>query len=55
VRRACLKVDMPLGIFGVDSDAVKPYILKGFTMIALGTDTQMFVASARKKLNKVRE
>ena len=45
---------MPLGIFGVDVDAVKPYIEQGFTMIALGTDTQMFIASAREMLQKVR-
>ena len=54
VRQACRKTDMPLGIFGVDVDAVKPYIEQGFTMIALGTDTQMFIASAREMLQKVR-
>jgi 2-keto-3-deoxy-L-rhamnonate aldolase RhmA len=54
VRQACMKAGMPLGIFGVDSDAVRPYIDLGFTMIAIGTDTQMLIRSARMELDKVR-
>ena len=39
VRTACQAVDLPLGIFGLTAEAVRPYIDKGFTMIVAGVDT----------------
>jgi 2-keto-3-deoxy-L-rhamnonate aldolase RhmA len=52
VRLVCQKAGMPLGIFGIDCDAVEPYMDSGFTMIAIGTDTQMLIASARSVLRE---
>ena len=37
--RACLAASVPIGIFGLTADAVRPYIDQGFTMIVAGVDT----------------
>ena len=39
VRTACQGVGLPIGIFGLTAEAVRPYIDKGFTMIVAGVDT----------------
>jgi 2-keto-3-deoxy-L-rhamnonate aldolase RhmA len=39
VRSACSSAGVPLGIFGLTADAVRPYIDQGFTMIVAGVDT----------------
>jgi 2-dehydro-3-deoxyglucarate aldolase len=39
VRAACLAAGVPIGIFGLNADAVRPYIAQGFTMIVAGVDT----------------
>ena len=49
VRDACRAAKIPIGIFGVTADAVKPYIEQGFTMIIAGVDT-VFVAKASSAL-----
>ena len=38
-RDACREANIPIGIFGLTADAVKPYIEQGFTMIVAGVDT----------------
>lgn len=54
VTEVCQKNNMPLGIFGVTVDAVKPYIAKGFTLITVGVDTVMLGHAARKMLGQVK-
>jgi 2-keto-3-deoxy-L-rhamnonate aldolase RhmA len=39
VRAACKSAGLPIGIFGLTADAVRPYIDQGFTMIVAGVDT----------------
>ena len=39
VRAACLEAKIPIGIFGLTAEAVKPYMDQGFTMIVAGVDT----------------
>jgi 2-keto-3-deoxy-L-rhamnonate aldolase RhmA len=39
VRTACKNAGIPIGIFGLTADAVRPYIDQGFTMIVAGVDT----------------
>jgi 2-keto-3-deoxy-L-rhamnonate aldolase RhmA len=39
VRTTCQAAGVPIGIFGLTADAVRPYIDKGFTMIVAGVDT----------------
>lgn len=54
VTEVCKKNNIPLGIFGVTVDAVKPYIEKGFTLITVGVDTVMLGQAARKMLGQIR-
>jgi 2-keto-3-deoxy-L-rhamnonate aldolase RhmA len=42
---ACQAAGIPLGIFGVSADAIRPYIEKGYNLVVAGTDT-IFLASA---------
>ena len=45
ITAACQDVGLPLGIFGVSADAIRPYIEKGYNLVVAGTDT-IFLASA---------
>jgi 2-dehydro-3-deoxyglucarate aldolase len=42
------------GIFGVDSESVRPYIELGCTLIAVGTDTLMLGREAQKTVRSLR-
>lgn len=55
VTDACKAVNMPLGIFGVTSAAVQPYIEQGYTLIVGGVDTLMLASSAKRMLKSLRE
>ena len=39
VTQVCQAAQMPLGIFGLSAEAVKPYIERGYTLITVGVDT----------------
>ena len=54
VTQACLDVDMPLGIFGVTSDAVRPYMERGYRLIVAGVDVLFLGSGARKMLGDLR-
>jgi 2-keto-3-deoxy-L-rhamnonate aldolase RhmA len=54
VRDACLEANLPIGIFGVTPDAVKPYIEQGFTLIVAGVDTMLLANAATSLLTAVR-
>ncbi|MEE2988993.1 MAG: aldolase/citrate lyase family protein [Planctomycetota bacterium] len=45
ITAACQEAGLPLGIFGVSADAIRPYIQKGYNLVVAGTDT-IFLASA---------
>jgi len=51
VTQACRKADVRLGIFGTSSDAVRPYIEKGYTLITVGVDTMMLGQAAKTMLS----
>ena len=55
VRETCQRVGMPLGIFGLSVDAVRPYIEQGYTLITAGTDTVLFASAARELLRELRD
>jgi 2-dehydro-3-deoxyglucarate aldolase len=55
VRDACGEAQIPIGIFGVTADAVKPYIEQGFTMIVAGVDTVLLAHASSALLTAVRE
>ncbi|MBI4006054.1 MAG: 2,4-dihydroxyhept-2-ene-1,7-dioic acid aldolase [Gammaproteobacteria bacterium] len=51
---SCQRAGIRLGIFGVSTDAVKPYIEKGFTLITVGVDTLFVIKSAKEILAECR-
>lgn len=54
VTQTCMNAGMPLGIFGISAEAVRPYIEKGYTLIITGVDTMMLGESAKEMLSQVR-
>jgi 2-keto-3-deoxy-L-rhamnonate aldolase RhmA len=54
VRTACLQKKMPLGIFTASVEQAKDYATRGFTLIAVSTDTLMLVEAARGIVKSVR-
>jgi 2-keto-3-deoxy-L-rhamnonate aldolase RhmA len=46
VTAACRGANVPLGIFGADAEAVKPYIERGYTLIIAGVDTMLLGRAA---------
>ena len=54
VKNACLNAGLPVGIFGVDADAVEPYINIGYTLIAVGVDTLFLGKSAQQAVQSLR-
>jgi 2-dehydro-3-deoxyglucarate aldolase len=46
VKTECDACDMPLGIFGMTPEAVKPYIQAGYSLIAVGVDTVILANAA---------
>ena len=54
VTAACQKVNMPLGIFGVTADALRPPIEQGYTLIAASVDTLFLGGAARSMLSELR-
>jgi len=54
VRSACQAAGVPIGIFGLTADAVRPYMDKGFTMIVAGVDTVLLATASSAMLTAVR-
>ena len=54
VKTACERAGLAAGIFGVDAEAVKPYIEMGYTLIAVGTDTLFLGKEAKQTLRLLR-
>lgn len=54
VVKACKLKGIPMGIFGVNAEAVIPWIKKGFSLIASSTDTLMLGSAAGKMLKHLR-
>jgi len=46
VKTACRAAGLPIGIFGLTADAVRPYMADGFTMIVAGVDTVLLGTAA---------
>jgi len=51
VTQCATRAGIPLGIFGVSEEAVKPYIENGYTLIAVGIDTMLLGEAAGKISN----
>ena len=51
VTQTCQSVGLPLGMFGVTSAALEPYIERGYTLIVGGVDTLMLGIAAKRMLS----
>ena len=47
VTKTCRSAGIPLGYFGVSAAAVRPYIERGYTLIAAGADTLLLIGAAK--------
>lgn len=54
VRDTALTAGLPLGVFGVSAEAVKPYVTQGFTLLTAGCDTIFLNNAARQTLVSLR-
>ena len=54
VTAACMAKEIRLGIFGINADAVRPYIDNGFTLITAGIDSLFIIKSATEILTDCR-
>jgi len=48
VTQICRAAQMPLGIFGMTAEAVRPYIERGYTLLAVSIDTVLLGTAARQ-------
>ena len=53
VRAVCMHAGLPLGIFGMDAEAVQPYIHQGYALIAVGLDALYLGRSAQQTLEEI--
>ena len=54
ISEVCKKNNIPVGIFGMTAEAVRPYIAQGFTFIVCGADTVLLGNAARQLLHQLR-
>ena len=55
VKDSAERANLPLGIFGATSEAVRPYIQNGYTLIAVGSDTLILGKAAKEIREKCRD
>ena len=53
VTHVCQAAHMPLGIFGMSAEAVRPYLEQGYTLITVGIDTVLLGMAARQMLAQI--
>jgi len=54
IAKTCQGAGIKLGFFGINTDAVKPYIETGFTLITVGVDSLFIIKSANETLAEIR-
>ncbi len=55
VAKVCFDHNMPIGIFGMTAEAVRPYIAQGFRYIVCGADTALLGNAAQQLLEQLRD
>ena len=55
VTQVCQAAKMPLGIFGLTAEAVKPYIERGYTFITVGVDAVFMSEAAKQTLGQLKK
>ena len=54
ITTVCRAAGMPLGVFGTDARAVRPYVARGYTLVVAGVDTMLLGEAARRLLETLR-
>lgn len=54
VTEVCRAAGIPLGIFGISAEAVRPYIERGYTLIVAGVDTMILGEAAGQLLARIK-
>jgi 2-keto-3-deoxy-L-rhamnonate aldolase RhmA len=54
VTRRCQAAGMPLGYFGVDANAVRPFMARGYTLICAGVDGVLLGQSAKRLADELK-
>jgi 2-keto-3-deoxy-L-rhamnonate aldolase RhmA len=54
VTRTCQAAGIPLGYFGAAAAALRPFMERGYTLIAAGVDTLFLAGGARRLLEELR-
>lgn len=54
VTRRCQAAGMPLGYFGVDANAVRPFVARGYTLICAGVDCVLLGQSAKRLADELK-
>ncbi len=54
VAKTCQKAGIPLGHFGVSAQAIRPFMDRGYTLIAAATDTLLLAGAASRVLQELR-
>jgi len=54
ITSACQAQGLPLGIFGMNAEAVQPYIRRGYRLILMSVDTVLLGQAARELLHSAR-
>jgi 2-dehydro-3-deoxyglucarate aldolase len=54
VTHVCQAAHMPLGIFGMSAEAVRPYIEQGYTLLAVSIDTVLLGNASRQMLAQIK-
>lgn len=53
IKQCAEQANVPLGIFGATAEAVKPYIKRGYTLIAIGIDTHILGDAAKNIISLI--
>ncbi|MFO0953749.1 MAG: aldolase/citrate lyase family protein [Isosphaeraceae bacterium] len=54
ITKTCQAAGLPLGYFGLSAGVIRPYIDRGYTLIAGGVDTVFLGAGAKRLLEEMR-
>ena len=55
IRESCRQAGVRFGVFGIDADALKPYIRQGYTLLGVGSDALFLADSASTTLADLRD
>jgi 2-keto-3-deoxy-L-rhamnonate aldolase RhmA len=55
VTETCQAAGMPLGIFGMSAEALRPWLAQGYTLVVAGVDAHLLAQSAQRLAAELKE